>query len=371
VAVLAFAVTAYSIAYAVTAPVLGSVSDRFGPVRLIAGGAALFIVGNWLVAAAATVGFLEAARALTGLGGAVAGPAIWAYIATDATPTTRGQAIGLGMGAFSLGQVAGIPAGGLIAHVADWRTALIGIGVAMVPLAVAAFFMPTLISPSAPASLPVLKPAPTRLATQPALGWFGFLTVWKSRAVAHALTVNLVFQAANLACYTFLGALLAERYQLTTTQIAGMGVLVGCGSFVGAMLGGRLNDRMRAGGGKSAQLQVIWAGLLGVSIFTATGDVPVGVAMLGIACWFVASGAFVTTQTALLTVLAPTRRATVVSWNNSLMHGGAALGVMAIGWGAPLGVTVGGAGVGFALLAVALAALLIPVESAHLSKAAP
>jgi DHA1 family inner membrane transport protein len=54
-------------------------------------------------------------------------------------------------------------------------------------------------------------------------------------------------------------------------------------------------------------------------------------AIIFLALWFVASGAFVTTQQTLLSILAPEQRGSSLSWNNSIMYAGTALGVCLLG----------------------------------------
>jgi DHA1 family inner membrane transport protein len=349
---LAYAVTAYSLAYALSAPVLGSVSDRLGSRRLIAAGVAVFVLGNFCVAVSPSVSMLHWARALTGAGGAMAGPAIWAYIAGDATADLRGRAMGVGMGAFSMGQVIGIPVGGLVASFSDWRWAIGGIGCLMAPLGLAAWL----------GQRRTNAPRPLTHAGLP------LLAVWKSKPVTLAFLVNLLFQAANLACYTYLGSLLAERFRLSTGQIGTIGILVGAGSLMGALVGGKVNDVWRLRGGKGAHLEVLWALLLAGSILVATGAVPLVASLAAIVLWFFASGAFVTTQMALITAFVPTMRATAVSWNNSLMHAGAGMGVWTIGLGLARHIAVGWIGLGFGLAAAAGAVALVPVEAAVLAE---
>lgn len=348
---LAYAVTAYSMAYAVSAPVLGSVADRLGPRPLIAAGAAVFVLGNFWMALSSSVTMLQWARALTGVGGAMAGPAIWAYIAGDATADLRGRAMGVGMGAFSMGQVIGIPVGGLVASLTDWRWVIGGIGCLMTPLGLAAWFRHR----GSTATLSAKH------------GDFPLFAIWKSRPVTLAFLVNLLFQAANLACYTYLGTLLADRFRLSTGQIGTIGILVGSGSLIGALVGGKVNDAWRSRGGKGAQLEVIWALLLAGSVLVATGAASLGACLVGIVLWFFASGAFVTTQMALITSFAPTMRTTAVSWNNSLMHAGAGMGVWTIGLGLAYHIALGWVGMGFGLAAAGVATL-VPAESALLAE---
>src|SRR5580704_1861432 len=125
---VATVVTAYVLCYAAAAPVFGMLCDRYGRGRFVLGGAVTFLTGNLCAAIAPSLWVLVGARALAGLGGAAAGPAIWAYIGETSTDETRSRAIGVGMAFFSLGQVLGVPAGAFIAQVSSWHYSFAAVG---------------------------------------------------------------------------------------------------------------------------------------------------------------------------------------------------------------------------------------------------
>ncbi|MCH7479598.1 MAG: MFS transporter [SAR324 cluster bacterium] len=97
--------------------------------------------------------------------------------------------------------------------------------------------------------------------------------------------------------------------------------------------------------------------------FLAGNLLVAGASMVALTMWFVASGAFATTQQILLTLAAPTMKGAAVSWNNSIMHAGAGAGIWVIGVGRPHGLSVGTIGLGFGLAAAACAGILTKVES--------
>ncbi|MCT9079184.1 MFS transporter, partial [Streptomyces fulvoviolaceus] len=139
-AAAAVTVTAYTLVYALTAPFLGAVSDRFGRRPTILAGTVLFLLGNAVAAVAGNLTVLVVARVLGALGAALAGPSIWAHIAETAPEAVRGRAVGLGMALFSAGQVLGVPAGSFLAGWGGWRAsfwALTALSLASVPLLLA------------------------------------------------------------------------------------------------------------------------------------------------------------------------------------------------------------------------------------------
>ncbi|MGY5117302.1 MFS transporter [Streptomyces sp. 900105755] len=341
-AAAASSVTAYVLVYAVCAPFLGVLSDRIGRRRALLAGSVLFVVSNAGAALSTGIVLLVLSRAVAGLAAAAAGPAIWAHIAETAPDRVRGRAMGLGMALFSCGQVVGVPLGGLLAGVAGWRSAFLALAIGT--------------AAAVPLLLRQIRPAAPQPATVGAVK--AVLSGWADPSLRNALLVNTVFNAANLGAYTFLGAVLVDRFDLTVSELGLIGVVVGAGSVVGSMLGGRLGDRARAAGSAGVPLLPVWGVLLAAGIGLAVAGPGLVVAVIGVALWFVASGAFVTDQQTLAGTVAPALRATSSAWLTSTMYAGTGLGAWAVG--AFADVTVGAltVGTGLALLS-ALGALLV------------
>ncbi len=340
-------VTAYVLVYAITAPFLGLLSDRFGRRRTLLAGTLLFVLSNAAAALSGSLAPLILSRAVAGLAAAAAGPAIWAHIAETAPDRLRGRALGLGMALFSCGQVVGVPLGGLLAGISGWRAAFWALTVGT------AAAIPLLLRQvgAAPAAA-----APAALSARGALASVG--AAWRHPALRKALTVNTVFHTANLGAYTFLGVVLVERFDLSVTALGLVGVLVGAGSVAGSLLGGRLGDRDRAAGRHHLPLLPLWGVLLAAGIALSSVGPGIVLALAGVALWFVASGGFVTDQQTLAGTAAPELRATSSAWLTSTMYAGTGLGAWAVGAfddAAVATLTVAG---GLALVA-ALAALAV------------
>lgn len=337
-------VTAYVLVYAVTAPFLGLLSDRFGRRRTLLAGTALFLLSNAAAALSTGLAPLIVSRALAGLAAAAAGPAIWAHIAETSSDRTRGRALGLGMALFSAGQVVGVPLGGVLADAAGWRSAFLALA------AGTALAVPLLLRQVAP------RPAagPTGAAGGPLRS---VLAAWAHPALRRSLGVNTAFHAANLGAYTFLGVVLVARFDLSVSALGLVGVLVGAGSAAGSLLGGRLGDRARAAGRHDVPLLPLWGLLLAAGIVLAVRGPGLVLALTGVALWFVASGGFVTDQQTLAATAAPALRATSSAWLTSTMYAGTGLGAWAVGAFADAGtgsLLVGG-GLALASAAAALA----------------
>jgi MFS transporter, DHA1 family, inner membrane transport protein len=354
---LASVVTAYALVYACAAPAIAQVTDRIGPRWLITAGAFVFALGNLFFAGAHSLGMLQATRAITGLGGAAAGPAIWAYLAGTSAPHLRGRAIGFGMGSFASGQIVGIPLGGLATDLVGWRAVFTGIGVLMVPLVLAAWI-------SSRAPLEAVDAVRAKAKVRP-------FAVWTRPQIALAFLVTFLFQAGNLGVYTYLGAMLSAKFQVSAGRIGVLGAIVGAGTLFGAVGGGKLCDYWQSKNYKRAYLAVGWSVLLGLSIFATCRSGSLSVTMGWLLLWFVTSGAFVTTLLGLVTSAAPAMKASAVSWNNSIMFAGAGSGVWLIGMGLKANVSLEFIGPWLGFAAALAALLLVHIEGTKSKEVRP
>lgn len=341
-AAAASSVTAYVLVYAVAAPFLGLLSDRIGRRRTLTAGAVLFVLSNLGAAVSTGLLGLVAARALAGLAAAAAGPAIWAHIAETSPDRVRGRMLGLGMALFSCGQVLGVPLGSALAGLAGWRWA----------------FAALAIGSTAAVPLMLRQVRDVTAHSVPAGALRGVLAAWRSPLPRRALLVNTAFHTANLGAYTFLGALLDDRFDYSVTDLGLVGVLVGGGSVAGSLVAGRLGDRVAGDDPSRLPLLPLWGVLLagGIALTAAAPWAPLS--LTGVVIWFVASGAFVTDQQRLAGTVAPELRATSSAWLTSTMYAGTGVGAWAIG--AFSDVTAGTLTIGITLaLIAALGGLLL------------
>lgn len=347
-AAVATSVTAYTLAYALSAPLLSPLFDRRPRRTAITLGTALFLAGNVLAAVAGGLAVLIVARVVGALGAAVAGPAVWAHLAERADEDAQGRAIGLGLACFSAGTALGVPAASLAAGADGWRASFAVL--AVVTLAT----LPAVWAQTRPSvdEAAVRAAAPAR-----ALG--GSFGVWRDPVLRTALVVVLLLQGANLGAYTFIGAVLDDHFDLSVTVLGLVGVLVGIGGAVGAVVAGRIGDTARKAGGDDRHWIPVWCLLLGGGAVVAVWAGLLPVAGLAVLVWFFASGAFGATVQTLLLSTRPELAAVASSWNSALLYGGAALGVASIQALPDLDVAVTVVGGGLALAAALLSLRLL------------
>src|SRR5947208_8768295 len=92
---LEWTVNAYVLAYAVLLLTGAALGDRWGRKRMFIAGISLFTLSSAAAAAAPSTGLLIAARAVQGVGAAIATPLTLTLLAEAFPPTQRGLALGV------------------------------------------------------------------------------------------------------------------------------------------------------------------------------------------------------------------------------------------------------------------------------------
>src|ERR1700722_9561615 len=131
-------VNAYTLTFAVLLLTAAAVGERFGRRRTFTAGIAIFTTASALAAIAPNIGFLIAARAIQGAGGAMIMPLSLTLLSAAVKPERRNAALGIwgaiGGAAIALGPlVGGAVATGWSWHYIFWLN--VPIGIVLVPLA--------------------------------------------------------------------------------------------------------------------------------------------------------------------------------------------------------------------------------------------
>ena len=341
-------VTAFSLAYAIGAPVMAVLTAGLERRRLLAIAMAGFSIANLFAAVAPGYAGLLAARLLLALSAASFMPAASGYAAALGGPERRGRALSIVTNGLTLAIIVGVPLGVLVGEGFGWRATFLGVA------ALAAVSLLGIL-----ARLPSQPPG-----TIASLG--ERLALAKRSDVLAVLATSVLTVAGTFTVYTYLGVFLAG--------VAGIGphglalVLLGFGlaSAAGARLGGAMADHWGAGATVIVACGLALAAYLVLSLGVTLGPARAMLALLpAILLWGLASWGLITAQQARLVALAPGLAAISLSLNSSAIYLGSATGA-AVG---ALVIADGGVGrLGWVAAGFSVAALLAVPAGGYAAK---
>lgn len=352
--------TAFALTYAITAPVVAGLVAHVGRRTVLVAGLVLIGGLNLAGAASPSLGALVVVRILCGLAAGLVGPISSIAAAELAPPERRGQAMAVVLGGMTLAFVLGIPTGSVIGDLAGWRGTFVYAGL----VAFAAALAIRLVLPALPGGARADRSA---------------LRGLRERAVQAYLSLTLVGFAATFCVIAYVGPVVKAIAGFTGSGVGAMQVLIGVGSVVGIVIGGRAADRRAADRVLPASFVVSALALASYSALIHGRGAAVGsaagasvVAALAIGMVIGAAALFSRTpiiQARLLAATRPETRPVALAFNGSMVFfgqglgaglGGAAIGVVGL---EAVGLT--GAAVALVGVALALAAARTARPSAH------
>lgn len=313
-------VTAFSLAYAIGAPLLAVLTAGLERKRLLALAMSGFALANVAAALAPGYAALMAARLLLALSAATFMPAAGGYAAGLGGPERRGRALAMVVGGLTVAIIAGVPMGVLLGDALGWRATFAAVG-AMALLSLAGILI----------GLPRQPPA--------AVATFAARLALARRAdVLAVLGVTVLTVAGTFTVYTYIGVLLQAVAGLGPHGLATVLLLFGVASAVGTRVAGSASDRWgprrTAVAGCALVLLAYLALALGARLEPAAAMV---VLLPAILLWGFASWGVITAQQARLVGLAPDLAPVSLSLNSSAIYlgsaTGAALGALVVAHG--------------------------------------
>lgn len=295
-------VTVFTLAYAVSAPLVAGLLSGVRPRVLLIAALGVFTLGNALTALSPSVAVLLGSRAVAGAGAGVYSALATAAASTLAAKGQQGRALALVMGGMSAGTVLGVPLGVLVAGHAGWRTTMwLVTGLGLLALVGLAVRLPRI--PSEPQ-------VPMRVR-------FGALT---DRRVAPVVGVSFLAAVSSLGLYTYLAPVLAAVGGVHEDATAPHLWAWGIGGLLGSLLAGPLLDRT---GKAVAIVTAVMAGLV-----LAEGALPsLGAAAFpALVLWGAAGWALQVPQQQRLLRLREGNNTVALALNNSALYLGSAVG---------------------------------------------
>ncbi|WP_354100658.1 MULTISPECIES: MFS transporter [unclassified Bradyrhizobium] len=305
-------ITAFSLAYAIGAPVMAVLTAGLERRRVLAISMGGFALSNLLAALAPGYAGLLAARLLLAMSAATFMPAASGYAAAVGGSERRGRALSTITTGLTLAIIAGVPLGVLVGQGFGWRATFFGVA------ALAAISLVGLLT-----RLPRQLPGVT-------VGLRERLALAKRRDILGVLVTSVLTVAGTFTVYTYLGIFIARIAGLAPQTLAPVLLGFGLASAAGTQLSGGAADRW---GGRNTVIvaaTLSLAAYLAFSLGAALGPARSMVVVLpAILLWGSASWGLITAQQSRLVALAPALAPVSLSMNSSAIYLGSAMGAAA------------------------------------------
>ena len=305
-------VTAFSLAYAVGAPIMAVLTAGLERRRLLAVAMGSFTLGNLLAGLAPGYAGLLGARLLLALSAGSFMPAASGYAAALGGLERRGRALSAITTGLTLAIIAGVPLGVLVGQGFGWRATFFGVA------GLAAFSL-----------LGILTRLP-RQSPGVVAGLGERLALAKRRDILAVLVTSVLTVAGTFTVYTYFGVFICGIAGLGPQALAPILLGFGLASAVGTQLSGSATDRW---GARSTVIVGVGLTLLAYLAFLLSAALGPGratpVMLPAVLLWGLASWGLITAQQARLVALAPALALVSLSMNSSAIYLGSAMGAAA------------------------------------------
>jgi DHA1 family purine base/nucleoside efflux pump-like MFS transporter len=295
--------TAFSLAYAVGAPIIATVAGRWDRRALLVAALLTAAVGNALTALAPTYPLLFAGRIVAALGAAAYTPAATMVATSFYPPEHRGRAVAIVFGGLTVALALGVPAGAILGGPLGFR----GVFALVAAAGLLAAIGVRLLVPS------VAAPPHVTLGER--------FSVLRDRTVQTVLVVTVFGVLGVMSVYIYLVPLLAAYTGVTGALVSVLLLVYGVGALIGNNLGGRATDRF---GARRTALVVLGVAVVALATLPLTLIAMPG-AVLALLVWSIATWAFNPPFQSLILEVAGDRAALALSLNASAIYFGAGL----------------------------------------------
>ncbi|WP_404835321.1 MFS transporter [Aeromonas media] len=321
-------ITAYSLALALIAPLLGSLSDRLGRVRIMLPAALLFGAASIATGLVDSFEWGLASRVLTGLASAGMLPIAFA-LAADGTGKDAMKRIAWVQSGLTLGMIASPALGALLAQWHSWRAAFILLGLCAWGAAALAL-------------LPAGRPSADISAAQQEEKGVRLLAIPGAVGALLAMCLGL---GGGIGLFNLVGQHLRDTQGLSMGSVGLLYGALGIISVIGNLLMPRLSGRVESGR-VLMRLALVVCVPASVGFYLSPASLPVLLLPLGL--WALAGGIGSPALQGHIAGLSSAHRGMLMSLAMTMMHLGVAL------WSAVAGFAYSAGPVALALLAMAL-----------------
>ena len=252
--------TAFSLSYAVGAPILSTLTGRWERRTLLIAALVLAALGNLIAAVATDYPVLLAGRVVAAFGAAVYTPAATLFATGLLPPEERGRAVAIVFGGLTFALVLGVPAGSLLGPTLGYKGVFALITVIAVLVAI------------------VERAALPKVDAPPVVGLRERFAGVTDRRVQIVLAMTVLAVLGAFSVYIYIVPLLKHTAGLSGNAAGLLLLLYGVGAVLGNLVGGRATDRF----GSLRTLLVLLIGITAVVStldITASTEVGAGVAL--------------------------------------------------------------------------------------------
>ncbi|MGM7681376.1 MFS transporter [Cytobacillus sp. Hm23] len=296
----------YAVAYAITAPIMGSISDRWNRKGILMIGMVLFGVSTALVGMGETFTTLVLFRILSGIGAGMIEPIVYAIVGDSYPYEERGRAMGIVTAALISSAVVGVPVAGYITELTTWNWTFWSIAI----LSGIAFIAVSITIPNQERKN---EKAPS-LHKQ-------FTSVFHDSSVLFSLFGSFLYFGALQGMFVLTGVYYYTFYAQNARDTGLILMIAGLSSVLGSLIGGKLADKLNKKWVVSVACLLSAFFVFFLSLLTTNFWVSVTLHVIWAALFAIGQSAY----TALISELNPQARGTVMSLNSSAMYIGAGI----------------------------------------------
>lgn len=305
-------VSAFTLTYAVTSPLLTTLTWRLDRRRLLTACMLVFAAGNVMAALAGSFLELLVARLVMAMAAGLFVPNANALAGALAPSEKRGQALAIVTGGLSAAVALGVPAGAFIGAHLGWRVTFVAVSI----LAVIAATGLAIGLPKDAGGTPKAMTLRERA------------TPLRDASVTFGLLATFLWAAGTYSAYTYVSPLLLKTAGLGHDQVSPVLFLWGVSACIGLAIGGRAADRFGGGRVVAMSLPTLMLALLFFSVIAEWAAEPhLLIALSLVAVWGFSAWAFFPAQQSHLIGAGGVGNAPItLSLNASFQYAGFALG---------------------------------------------
>ncbi|GAB6259218.1 MULTISPECIES: MFS transporter [Peribacillus] len=299
-----FLMTVFSLAFALAAPILLSVTQRVERKRLTLITLVIFLLGNVIAILSPYYSILLFGRIIAASSGSLLIALCLTMVPNIVTEQYRARAIGIVFMGVSASLVLGVPIGLMLGNAFGWRAPFIMISIlTLVSMAGVFFFL-------------------ERMAPKPSIPIRRQLRTLKNRKILFAQATSFVMLTGHLTLYGYLTPFLKMKLGLDGTWVSIVYLIFGIAAVVGGGIGGFLADRF--GSKRTIISVIIFFAVSMLSIPYTTFSLPLFLILMVI--WSMLSWAITPAMQSYLIELSPETSDIQQTLNNSAVHVGIAFG---------------------------------------------